>query len=89
MIYGNESYKEKYEEDFPTSVESNNDLFSMVFLNKTKKTENNSPPPVSFTKAKSSTKIEQLPEDNAMTVKDFDLGRKLGAGKFGEVYLAR
>lgn len=36
MIYGSESYKEKYEEDFPKAVENNNDLFSMVFLGKTK-----------------------------------------------------
>jgi hypothetical protein len=36
MIYGSESCKEKYEKDFPKAVENNNDLFSMVFLGKTK-----------------------------------------------------
>lgn len=71
MIYGNESYKEKYEEDFPTSVEANNDLFSMVFLSKAKKPENNPSIPAAFTKAKSATKIEQQPEDAGIGVKDF------------------
>lgn len=70
MIYGSESFKEKYEEEFPSSVESNNDLFSMVFLNKSKPAE--SPAPVgSFTKAKSATKIEQPFEDNGIGVGDF------------------
>ena len=38
-LYGSESYKEKFEPDFAESAESNNDIFSMVFLNKKKKEE--------------------------------------------------
>ena len=40
MIYGSESYKEKYEEGFEDAVSSNTNLFSMVFLGKDKKKGN-------------------------------------------------
>lgn len=39
MIYGRQSYKEKFSKEFPTAIEANNDLFSMVFLTKQKNTE--------------------------------------------------
>ena len=34
LIYGNESFKEKFEEGFEEAVSNNTNLFSMVFLNK-------------------------------------------------------
>lgn len=71
MIYGNQSFKEKFEENFPSSVESNNDLFSMVFLNKKKQQQQQVeqapqppeqpsvvPPASSFSKSKSKQVIE-------------------------------
>lgn len=56
----------------------------MVFLNKPKLNQSVSTTN-SFDKDKSSSKSKGA----SMSIKDFMLGRKLGEGKFGEVYIAR
>jgi hypothetical protein len=55
----------------------------MVFLNKSKAAESNSSVPSFSKKLKSEPKIELPEEEPAITIADFELGKKLGAGKFG------
>ena len=58
----------------------------MVFFNKKKTKYNDS---VSTAGSFSKVKPVKLIEDTSMKIEDFKLGRKLGAGKFGEVFLAQ
>ncbi len=83
MIYGSESYKETGEELNETTMEENNEIFEMVFFNKPKFNESFSTQ-ASFSKDKSKEK-----DKNSLNIYEFHLGKKMGAGKFGEVFVAR
>jgi hypothetical protein len=82
LIYDTESFKEEPEGLPSSSSHSNNDIFAKLFFNKS---------PYSETVLTiSSHSRKQLEEEQVqMDISDFVLGKKLGSGKFGEVFVAR
>lgn len=79
FIYDNESFKEEPESQ-PTTP-SSNDIFSKLFIAKTNYSETMS------TASSHSNKTDR--EEPRIAIADFVLGKKLGSGKFGEVFVAR
>lgn len=80
LIYDTESFKEE-PESLPPSTPSSNDIFAKIFLAKSPYSETMS------TASSHSHKAEK--EERGMGIADFVLGKKLGSGKFGEVFVAR
>lgn len=61
---------------------SNNDIFAKIFLTK-------SPYSETMSTASSHSNKAKEEEDRGIAIVDFVLGKKLGSGKFGEVFVAR
>ena len=91
MIYGNGAViNEPEDEMIDPTVVNNNQNFQMVFGNNKKKQFGDSISTAgSFSKSKQNTLHQKEAEEPVLKITDFKLGKKLGAGKFGEVFIAQ